>query len=136
MGADGGLVGQRIGHLKPERSRFPGPKGIDAIDLLALDRIADRPRANAVDVAAAIDQAACGFDSQFRGWMLDDAFLPTPSILDVPRHYTAGSAYAVGSGNTVLLPRHSPPTYSLPERAQCSNVATPLLQRLRTYSSS
>jgi len=75
--------------LKPERPRWPGPKGIDASDLIAVDRIGPRPRADAVDITASINQPAGCVDSCLGRGVPYDAVLATAMILNVSSHCEA-----------------------------------------------
>jgi hypothetical protein len=64
----------------------PGPDGINTGDFVFADRIGERPGANAIDIAAIINQMAGRFDGQLGAWIPDDVIHRGQSILNVPCH--------------------------------------------------
>ena|SRR5579859_5860653 len=92
---DDGLPGSGSVGNPAERIPWSRPHGIDASNLLFVDRIGERSRADAVNVATAIDQAASGFDRQFGARMPRDMIASFIPILNVPCH-------RVGKGRTRL----------------------------------
>jgi hypothetical protein len=65
---------------------LPCPEGINTGDFFPADRIGERPCANAIDIAAVINQMASRFDGQFRVWIPDDLIHRAQSIPNVPCH--------------------------------------------------
>ena len=64
----------------------PRPHGIDTVYLVSFDCFGERPRANAENIAAVLNEAASGFDGILRAWMPGDVLHRVPAILDVPCH--------------------------------------------------
>ena len=67
------------------------PERIDAGDLVSVDGVGKRPGANAVNIAAGIDQTAGCLDRQFGAWIPDNAIVRVLPILHMPRHGAGGS---------------------------------------------
>jgi hypothetical protein len=78
-----------------ERKFHSRPHGIDAGDLLSIDRVGEWPGANAIDIATVINETARGFDGLLGAWMLCD----TERATSWPN--TIGPA--VENGNSVFL---------------------------------
>jgi hypothetical protein len=64
----------------------PCPEGINTGDFALADRIGERPGANAVDIAAIINQMAGRFDGQLGAGIPGDVIHRAHSILNVPCH--------------------------------------------------
>ena len=69
-----------------ERKFRSRPHGVDGGDLLSIDRVGERPGANAIDIATVINKTASGFDGLLGAWMLRDVRCRVFAILNVPHH--------------------------------------------------
>jgi hypothetical protein len=79
------LAGWHRGWLARRRWMFcPRPEGTNTGGFVLAHRIGERPRADAIDIAAVINQMAGRFDDQFPVWIPDDVVHRAQSILNVP----------------------------------------------------
>ena len=81
----------------------PRPEGINAGDLFSSDRVGERTGADAINVAAVIDQPAGRLDGPLGAWMHREMVRAVFPILNVPVHPTK-VGLAGAAGKSVVLP--------------------------------
>ena len=80
----------RTHDASPQGSRkwefWSRPDFVDARDLISFDAVGKRAGANAINIAAAVDEVASRLNGIFGSRVSNDVVATEVSVLDVPRH--------------------------------------------------